>query len=129
MITAPAITNQHASSSPYLSHPIQRSKDTRDAALLQRALDIIDEANSADPQKVEGQPYRLLYSKWLTKWVKKLDPAASDELLLLARGKNIEGWQLSTIKRDDYAPNVGGNRLLAVGSCPVSGVQDVPCYA
>lgn len=33
-------------------------------------------------------PYRLLYSQWVSEWVSKLDPKASDELLLLARG----GW-------------------------------------
>jgi hypothetical protein len=86
----------------------QRSEGPSDPSLLKRAFDIIDEANSADPQKVEGQPYRLVYGRWLSEWVKKLDPGASDELLLLARGKNIEGWKLSNIKRDDYAPNVGG---------------------
>jgi hypothetical protein len=30
---------------------------------------------------------RLAYSRWLTDWVKRLDPKASDELLILARGK------------------------------------------
>lgn len=43
-----------------------------------------------DPKKVtwEGEKvaYRLLYSQWLTDCVKKVDPKASDELLLLARG-------------------------------------------
>jgi hypothetical protein len=30
---------------------------------------------------------RLAYSRWLTEWVQRLDPKASDELLILARGK------------------------------------------
>lgn len=32
-------------------------------------------------------PYRLLYSHWLTDWVRKLDPTGPDELFLLARGE------------------------------------------
>jgi hypothetical protein len=43
-----------------------------------------------DPSKVQWEgrsyPYRLLYSKWLSEWVQKLDPKAPDELLILARG-------------------------------------------
>ena len=37
--------------------------------------------------------------------VKKLDPKASDELLILAKGKSVESWKLADIKRDDYSPN------------------------
>lgn len=48
-----------------------------------------------DPSSVtwEGQryPYRLLYSQWVTEWVQKLDPKASDELLILARGEPFLG--------------------------------------
>jgi len=81
---------------------------------LEKAMALIDEANSKDPSRVtwEGEkvPYRLLYSQWLTEWVQKMDPKASDELLLLARGRNVEGWRLSEIKRDDYAPNTAGVR-------------------
>lgn len=98
---------------------------------LEKAIALIDEVNAQDPTKVPtdsgSEPYRLAYSRWLTEWVKRLDPKASDELLILARGKSIESWQLSQIKRDDYAPNTPGmrqwemdrkkwlaNRLLAV---------------
>jgi hypothetical protein len=35
-------------------------------------------------------PYRLAYAQWVSEWVVKLYPAASDELLILARGRNIE---------------------------------------
>lgn len=30
---------------------------------------------------------RLAYSRWMTEWVNRLDPKASDELLILARGR------------------------------------------
>jgi hypothetical protein len=53
---------------------------------------------------------RLAYAHWLTQWVLRLDPKASDELLLVTRGRNVEGWRLVEIKRDDYAPNSGGQR-------------------
>ena len=40
----------------------------------------------------------------------KLAPNASDELLILARGKSVQSWRLADIKRDDYAPNAPGQR-------------------
>ncbi|GBF98055.1 trithorax histone-lysine N-methyltransferase [Raphidocelis subcapitata] len=83
--------------------------------MLDACIAKIDEINSGDPKTVPGdsgrpEPFRLAYSKWLTKWVLKLDPQACDELLILARGKNIESWKLAEIKRDDYAPNTGGQK-------------------
>lgn len=81
---------------------------------LEKALALIDEANSEDPTRVtvDGQslPYRLAYSRWMTEWVKRIDPKASDELLILARGRSIQSWKLADIKRDDYAPNTPGQR-------------------
>lgn len=91
--------------------PAQRPK-------LEAAIRLIDEANAEDPSRVtvdgESVPYRLAYSRWLTEWVKRLDPKASDELLILARGRNIQSWKLSDIKRDDYAPNTPGLRQWEV---------------
>ena len=55
-------------------------------------------------------PCRLAYARWLTEWILRIDPNACDELLLIARGRNIEGWRLSEIRRDDYAPNTPGQR-------------------
>lgn len=87
-----------------------------DRARLDKAIAAIDEINSKDPKKVPDEngrpvPFRLLYSKWLTDWVLKLDPDASDELRILARGKTVEGWELAKIRRDDYAPNTAGQRM------------------
>lgn len=85
-----------------------------DQAKLSKALDLIDQANSADPKKVlvngVQQPYRRVYSQRMTDWVTKLDPSSPDGLLCWVRGSNIESWRLSEIRREDYAPNASGDR-------------------
>jgi hypothetical protein len=43
--------------------PLQRTPPPEDRSLLQRAFDIIDQANSADPRKVDGQGYRMVYGR------------------------------------------------------------------
>ncbi|GFR49753.1 hypothetical protein Agub_g11911 [Astrephomene gubernaculifera] len=104
--------------SPEIEVLVEQMKAMRPAPApreqLQRCLDLIDDINSKDPSKVEygGKrvPYRLLYSGWLSEWVEKLDPGAPDELRILARGKAVESWRLSEIKRDDYSPNTAGQR-------------------
>ncbi|KAL6751171.1 hypothetical protein V8C86DRAFT_2784137 [Haematococcus lacustris] len=82
---------------------------------LDKALALIDEANSKDPRQVlwEGERvgYRLLFSRWLTEWVTRLDPQAPDELIILARGCNVESWRLADIKRDNYPPNSQGVKM------------------
>lgn len=71
----------------------------RFAAALRR----FDEANAADPN-VEGcngqpQPREFLYAQWLTDWVLKLAPHASEALRLAARCQHICRWE---IPRDSY---------------------------
>lgn len=61
---------------------------------LQKVLGEIDRFNSADPHG-----YELLYSQWLTDWVKRLEPNPSEELLITARGQHIGRW---TIARGSY---------------------------
>ena len=61
---------------------------------LQRVLQAIDEANARDPRG-----YELPYSRWLTDWVQRLEPHASEELLIAARGQHIRRWE---IPRDKY---------------------------
>lgn len=82
---------------------------------LHKVLKTIDNINSHDPTKVpiDGvpRPYRVLYSDWVSDWVRRLDPKASDELLILAKGRNIESWKLAEIKRDAYPPNSVGVRM------------------
>jgi Domain of unknown function (DUF4202) len=62
-----------------------------------------DEENGRDPNLglAEGlsQPQELLYSVRLTDWVLRLNPEASEHLLLAARSQHICRW---TIPRDSY---------------------------
>jgi hypothetical protein len=71
----------------------------RFAAALRR----FDEANARDPnlEMVQGQPQprELVYAQWLTDWVLKLAPNASEALRLAARCQHICRWE---IPRDSY---------------------------
>ena len=70
---------------------------------FQQVIRKIDEANAADPHKVQTesgpQPHELAYSGWVTDWVRRLEPAAGEELLIAARGQHICRWE---IPRDTY---------------------------
>src|SRR5688572_3785647 len=65
---------------------------------FQRALALIDEENSRDPNHdvVSGQPIprELLYSQRLTDWVLRLEPNASEALRLAARSQHIARWKI-----------------------------------
>ncbi|MEW5979249.1 MAG: DUF4202 domain-containing protein [Acidobacteriota bacterium] len=69
-----------------------------DAARFAAAIAAIDEANRKDPNSVlvngEPQPSEWLYSVRLSQWVKRLNPLASEALLLAARCQHIERWKL-----------------------------------
>jgi hypothetical protein len=62
-----------------------------------------DEENSRDPnfELVDGMkhPRELVYARWLTDWVSKLCPDASEELRLAARCQHLCRWM---IPRDSY---------------------------
>ena len=62
-----------------------------------------DEENSRDPnsESVNGapRPRELVYAEWLTGWVLKLSPSASEELRLAARCQHLCRWK---IPRDSY---------------------------
>ena len=62
----------------------------------QRVLQVIDEANGRDPRG-----YELPYSQWLTDWVKRLEPNASEELLIAARGQHLRRWEIPREKYPD----------------------------
>ncbi len=70
---------------------------------LQHVIQKIDSANSADPhtilQKGVSLPYELVYSQWMTDWIKRLHPEASEKLRIAAHGKHIRRWE---IPRDKY---------------------------
>jgi hypothetical protein len=62
----------------------------------------------------ERVPYRLLYSSWVTEWVRRLDPKASDELIILARGRlRAEG---GSVCRGLYVSHHPGDRYVADNS-------------
>lgn len=67
------------------------------------ALRRFDEENGRDPNLlfVDGVPHpqELLYAKRLTDWVLRLNPEASEHLLLAARSQHICRW---TIPRNRY---------------------------
>ncbi|MET1415405.1 DUF4202 domain-containing protein [Roseibium sp. HPY-6] len=66
---------------------------------LQKALDAIDEANTADPTLENGQPAALLYGQRMSSELGRLYPDAPDALKIAARGQHIERWILP---RDTY---------------------------
>jgi len=62
------------------------------------AIRRFDEENSQDPhQEGEGgtmHPRELLYARRLTEWVRRLDPGASERLLLAARSQHVCRWMI-----------------------------------
>ncbi len=70
---------------------------------FQAAIRRFDEENARDPntQRVDGkaQPRELVYAQWLTAWVSRLKPDASEELRLAARCQHLCRWM---IPRDSY---------------------------
>jgi hypothetical protein len=74
-----------------------------DPARFEKAILKFDEENSRDPnlENVENRmvPRELIYAQWLTNWVLKLEPNASEELLLAARSQHICRWMHP---RDSY---------------------------
>jgi hypothetical protein len=74
-----------------------------DSERLTAALRRFDQENAADPnvQTVAGteRPRELVYAQWLTDWVLKLCPSASEALRLAARCQHLCRWM---IPRDSY---------------------------
>ena len=67
-----------------------------DVKRFKDALQRFDEENSRDPNMAnEGgalQPRELVYARWLSDWVLKLCPDASEELRLAARCQHLCRW-------------------------------------
>jgi hypothetical protein len=67
------------------------------------AIAKIDQANAADPNREssDGQEFakEVLYSRRMTSWLNRLEPAASEALRLAAHGQHICRW---TIPRNSY---------------------------
>lgn len=70
---------------------------------LQNAFQAFDSANAQDPHQEiwekTSYPKELLYAERLTDWVKKLNPQASEELLLASRCQHLKRW---AIPRTDF---------------------------
>lgn len=70
---------------------------------FQAACRRFDEENSRDPNTEllggVARPRELVYAEWLTDWVLKLRPDASEELRLAARCQHLCRWQ---IPRDSH---------------------------
>ena len=75
----------------------------RDPNRFATALRRFDEENARDPHTEQmagaAHPRELLYAQWLTGWVLKLCPAASEELRLAARCQHLCRWM---VPRDSY---------------------------
>jgi hypothetical protein len=69
-----------------------------DRERFQGALARFDEENSRDPNHeiVKGvkHPRELIYARWLTDWVVRLSPDASEELRLAARCQHLRRWEI-----------------------------------
>ena len=76
---------------------------TSDLNRLENTLRRIDRENSHDPniERVEGvdRPRELVYSCWLTEWVLRLCPDASEELRLAGRCQHLCRWM---VPRDTF---------------------------
>ena len=68
-----------------------------------RAIEAIDAANADDPVRIvvrgEERPKELAHAELVTEWVRRLEPAPSDELLLAARAHHLRRW---AIPRSSY---------------------------
>ena len=83
------------------------SGNTSNPDRSQAALALFDQHNAADPnvERVDGavdgnvQPRELVHARWLTDWVLKLAPHASEALRLAARCQHLCRWE---IPRNSY---------------------------
>ena len=76
---------------------------------FQRAMELIDAANSADPHRDDGPggpiPKELLYSQRMTAALFALRPDAGPALQLAARAQHLERWRIA---RSAYAKGRAG---------------------
>lgn len=76
---------------------------------FERAIDAIDQANSADPHQliVDGTPRskELVHAELMTRWVLRLDPSATQVQLLAARAHHLRRW---TVPRASFPQGRSG---------------------
>lgn len=77
--------------------------------LFEQAIEMMDAANAADPNKINvsnaEHPKELIHAKWLSEKVKELAPDGSEALHLAARCQHICRWESP---RSDYPMNRPG---------------------
>jgi hypothetical protein len=82
---------------------VNAPNNCRDPQRFAAALRRFDEENAHDPNvvTVDGapRPRELVYAEWLTDWVLKLCPDATEELRLAARCQHLCRWM---IPRESY---------------------------
>jgi hypothetical protein len=78
---------------------------------FERAVEAFDTANAEDPRSMTfagtNGPRELLFSRRVYEWTLKLDPQASEALLLAARGHTLRRWE---VPRADYSLDKIGYR-------------------
>lgn len=77
--------------------------------LFNKAIETIDQVNSLDPNfvEIEGEkkPREFFYGLWLSEWITKLNPNASEQLRLAARCQHLKRWE---IPRSTYPEGLKG---------------------
>ena len=59
---------------------------------VEGAISAIDAANADDPNRLEGEALALVQGRLAHEWVLRLDPDASDALVLAARAHHLRRW-------------------------------------
>jgi hypothetical protein len=92
---------------PAAPGPAERSPARADR--VARACALLDAVNAADPHELVvggvARPKELAHAELVTAWVRRLQPDASDELLVAARGHHARRW---TIPRDSHPDGRAG---------------------
>lgn len=69
-----------------------------DSQKFQRAIDLFDAANAADPNQemLDGKaiPKELLYAQRMSKMLERFAPDAVDAMKLAVRGQHLERWKI-----------------------------------
>jgi hypothetical protein len=87
---------------------MNKSFAPQDRLRFEDALRRFDEENSRDPNRLEHngsqQSRELVYARWLTEWVLRLSPEASETLRLAARSAHLCRWTIARASYPDTRP-------------------------
>ena len=61
---------------------------------LKKTLQAIDALHAFDPKKENGKAAELVYAENMTAWLEKLNPQASDELMIAVRSQHLCRWEI-----------------------------------